>query len=115
MQANLILGLIFALLIAIFSIQNAQSVSLFLFSWRFEISLVVITLGSMALGALLMGIPAYIKQLKLRRRLKSIEKENKDLEERLGVLTNEFEDLRKEKKVMEQTPEGENNIDNQEV
>jgi len=93
MQGNLILGLIFALLIAIFSIQNAGSVSLVFFTWEFETSLVVVILGAVALGVIIMGFFASIKQLKLKREIKKLEKNAKSIELEKEKLANEKMEL----------------------
>ncbi len=79
MQGFLIMGIIFALLIAIFSIQNAVPVSLSFFSWHFDTSLVVVILGAVALGALIMGIFSYVKQFRLKRKVNKLQKSNKEL------------------------------------
>lgn len=81
MQAYLIIALIFALLVAIFSIQNASGVDIRLFHWNFSgISLVLVILGSAAVGAVcafLLGMP---KQLGINRKLKDLQADNQRLQ-----------------------------------
>lgn len=79
MQRNLIIGLFFALLIAVFSIQNSGPVSLVLFKWYFETYLVVVVLGGVVIGALLMGMFSSLKQFSLSRRIKGLKNENEGL------------------------------------
>lgn len=80
MQGTLIIGIIFALLVAVFSIQNAIPVSISFFTWRFETSLVVVVLGGIALGVLMMGLFASFKQFKLKRKIKGLKSETKKIE-----------------------------------
>ena len=79
MQGFLIIGIVFALIIAIFSIQNAVPVSLSFFSWQFNTSLVVVILGAVALGALVMGIFGSIKQFRLKRKMNRLKNSNEEL------------------------------------
>lgn len=65
----LILALVFALIVAVFAVQNAVPVSIRFLAWGFETSLVYVILGSAALGALSAGLPGLFKQLSLRLKL----------------------------------------------
>ena len=53
MQGYLVSALIFALLVAIFAIQNTTVVVINFLMWEFHTSLVLVILGSALLGALL--------------------------------------------------------------
>lgn len=83
MQGTIIFGLIFAILIAIFAIQNASIVALNLLMWKFEISLAVVVLGSIIFGALVIGIFSYFKQFQLRRKNKNLKLEIQSLKDEL--------------------------------
>lgn len=89
MQAYLIIALIFALLVAVFSIQNASGVDIRLFHWHFPgISLVLVIIGSAVTGAVcafLLGMP---KQLVYRRKLKGLLADNQRLQADIEQLRN---------------------------
>src|SRR6056297_2484057 len=94
MQGTIIFGLIFAILIAIFAIQNASIVALNILMWEFEISLAVVVLGSIIFGALVIGIFSYFKQFQLKRR-------NKNLRLEIQSLKEERDKLKEEKRKLE--------------
>lgn len=83
MQGTIIFGLVFAIIIAIFAIQNASIVALNILTWEFEISLAVVVLGSIIFGALVIGIFSYVKQFQLRRKNKNLKLEIQSLKEKL--------------------------------
>ena len=83
MQGTIIFGLIFAILIAIFAIQNASIVALNILMWEFEISLAVVVLGSIIFGALVIGIFSYFKQFQLKRKNRNLKLEIQSLKEEL--------------------------------
>ncbi len=109
MQGYLIIGLIFALLIAVFSIQNAGPVSLSFFNWQFDTSLVVVILGAAALGALAVGIVSYIKQFRLKRKLNRLKNSNKELERANQDLSKQLARIHENNK-----DNNENNFENEE-
>ncbi|THE11737.1 DUF1049 domain-containing protein [Bacillus timonensis] len=74
-QWNLILGLIFALIVAIFAVVNVDSVKVnYVFSYT-EIPLILIILGSALLGGLIVGMFGILRQYKQQRHIKKLEKE----------------------------------------
>ncbi|MCC3357320.1 LapA family protein [Bacillus sp. REN16] len=78
-QWNLILGLIFALIIAIFAVVNVDSVRVnFVFGYT-EIPLILIILGSALLGGLIVGMFGILRQFKQQRQIKKLEKELQQL------------------------------------
>mgnify|MGYP006284252349 FL=1 len=95
MQKNLIVALVFAIIVAIFSIQNAGPVSLLFFGWEFSTSLVVVVLGSAVLGALIMWIISSFKQLKIKKEKKNLRKEINNLNNEKEALESEIKDLEK--------------------
>lgn len=95
MQGTIIFGLIFAILIAIFAIQNASIVALNILIWEFEISLAVVVLGSIIFGALVIGIFSYYKQFQLKRKNKNLKLEIQSLKEELDELKEEKRRLEK--------------------
>ncbi len=101
MQGTLILALVFALFVALFSIQNAVPVSLTLFTWKFQTSLVVVVLGAIALGALIMGLFSSVKQFRLKRENRRL----KDKNEELISINSELEQEIKEIKELKESKE----------
>jgi len=97
MQGFLIVGIVFALLIAIFSIQNAVPVSLSFFSWQFDTSLVVVILGAVAVGALIMGIFSSVKQFRMKRKLNKLQRNNKELEKANKDLSDQLARIHEDK------------------
>jgi len=80
----LISALIFALLIAIFAVINIDSVQVnFLFT-KATLPLILVILGSTLLGGLTVGLLGMIRQIRLQRTVKSLEKQ-------LAELSNEAE------------------------
>lgn len=94
MQGTIIFGLIFAILIAIFAIQNASIVALNILIWKFEISLAVVVLGSIIFGALVIGIFSYFKQFQLRRKNKNLKLEIQSLKDELENKEEEIVELK---------------------
>ncbi len=98
MQALVIAAIIFALCVAVFASQNALPVEIKLILWTVETPLVVIVIVASALGALIMGLPGWIKQFAISirmRKLKSQYNELKTENERLlaeldGYITENF-------------------------
>lgn len=95
---KLVLALLFALLVAIFAVQNAMLVLVGFLHWKFEISLALVILGSTAAGALVVFLLGLVQQVS--RGMKMREYRNKILK-----LETDLEALRRE--VAEPTVEGE--------
>lgn len=74
-QWNLILGLLFALIIAVFAVANVNSVKInYLFGYT-EFPLILIIIGSALLGGLIVGMFGILRQYQLQRKIKKLEKE----------------------------------------
>lgn len=69
----LALTLVFALIVAVFAVQNDVAVSVRFLAWGFETSLVIVILGSAVLGALMVGLPGLFRQLALRLKLREVQ------------------------------------------
>ncbi|MGG3998952.1 LapA family protein [Anoxybacillus kestanbolensis] len=78
-QRNIILGLIFALLVALFSIANIQNVEVNYIVGYFETPLVIVILGSVTLGALIVFLVGGWKFVKMRNYTKKLGKEMEQL------------------------------------
>ena len=96
MQWTVVIGLLFALLVGVFAIQNNIPVTLKFFSWQFETSLAVVAIGGLALGALLIGILGVVNQLKSRMKIRALNNKIKSLEKRLKELKENKEEEIKE-------------------
>lgn len=100
MQITYIIALLFALIVAVFAIQNAQPVTVdFMFN-RFEISLALVILVSVFAGALILGFLGIFRQvkagLKLRdanSKMKRLEQQLKETEDKLNTSQHELSKL----------------------
>ncbi|MCK8818178.1 LapA family protein [Natroniella sulfidigena] len=91
MRLKLILGLLSAIVVAVFAIQNSGVVSLIFFTWSFETSLVIVVFGGLAFGALLMWIFSSIREFKLKKELKKVEEEKRKLVDKNEKLKKKIE------------------------
>ncbi|WP_442598470.1 LapA family protein [Neobacillus sp. D3-1R] len=84
-QWSMILGLIFSLIVAIFAVVNVSSVKVnYLFGYT-EIPLILIIIGSALLGGLVVGMFGILRQYKLQRTIKRLEKEIAELHSKKSV------------------------------
>ncbi len=86
MQTLIIAGLIFALLIAIFASQNAEPVEIEFLFWETNPPLVVVVLVAAILGALIIGLPGWVKQFRqtyivrnLKQKINRLEQDKEEL------------------------------------
>lgn len=86
----IISAFIFALLVAIFAVQNSLPVTVGFFIWSFQTSLVIIIMGAATFGALVILSLASLVQYRMKRNIKQtrhrqgeLEAENSILRERL--------------------------------
>lgn len=89
-MAYLFFAFIFALLVAIFAIQNALPVTISFFAWNVQTSLVIIILGAATFGAMvIVSLATYVQfkqrliQQKSKQRQSELEAEVKTLKTRL--------------------------------
>ena len=74
MSWKFVLSLIFALIVAVFAIQNAESVGVTLLFKKTEISQALIILISAVLGALIVAFLGLISQMKLKAAIRENKK-----------------------------------------
>ncbi|MGB9886855.1 MAG: lipopolysaccharide assembly protein LapA domain-containing protein [Moorellales bacterium] len=80
MQFYLLVVLVFALLVAVFAVQNAGPVDVRFLGWHFpNLSLALLIIGSLILGAFLALIPGLARQASLRRQLRQCRQQNREL------------------------------------
>ena len=104
MLAIAMVALIFAVLVAMFAIQNSALVSISFFKWQLkDISLAIVILGSAAAGALAVGLFTFVREIGLRLSLRScnakldaIAKELNDTREKNVSLGEEVDRLEEE-------------------
>lgn len=98
MQFYLIISLFFALLVAVFAIQNTEVVVIRFITWQFSISLVLVLLGSAIVGALALYFLGLFKQVGAWMKIRQLNNRKNDLETQLKKL---------EKKISEMTEKAE--------
>ena len=110
MQLGLIVGILFAIVAALFAMQNIVPVVVSLGFWSFEGSLALVLLMTLGLGALIAGLvssPAMIRRQwntsKLARQVADLERKLADEARRNEELTAEVARLR-EPLALEATP-----------
>lgn len=94
LEFKFIISLIFAVLVAIFAIQNAGNVEVKFFLANFTISQAVVILGSAIIGAIIVLLLGLIKQIRLNLKIKqltkeidSLKKDNHSLQARIDELS----------------------------
>jgi uncharacterized integral membrane protein len=102
MQLNFILLLIVSIFIAIFAIQNGETVSIDLFFMKREMSQALVILASVGLGALVTGVLSTFGKVKkirenkgLSKKLKALEAEHQTVSTKLETAIAENEELKK--------------------
>lgn len=93
MELKFIVSLIFAILVAIFAIQNAGSVDVKFFFSEFRISQAVVILASTIIGAIIVVLLGLIKQIKQNLKIKHLTKEIDSLKSENSLLQNRIEEL----------------------
>src|SRR5690606_2777968 len=72
-QLLLVIALLFALAVAVFAVQNAESISFRLCGWQSETSLVFVVLAAAAAGAVAAGLVGLVKQIKSSLRIRQLQ------------------------------------------
>ena len=91
MMLMLVLALTFAVLVAVFAMQNSSTVLVSFLAWEISTSLAVVILAAAALGALIAGSLGLVKQVEMGLRMRG-------LQAKLTKLQGELEALRRKKK-----------------
>ncbi|MCL4516922.1 MAG: LapA family protein [Firmicutes bacterium] len=89
LQIRLILALAFAMVIALFAVQNAATVEVKFLVWHFRTTLVIVILASTAVGTLVVGLLGFFKQVRLGYRLHGAQGQVSRLQELLGETNRE--------------------------
>lgn len=83
-QWNMLLGIIFALIVAIFAVINVDPVSVNYLFGEGQWPLILVILISVLLGGLIIGSAGIIRIYALQRKIKTLEKEKRELEVKSG-------------------------------
>lgn len=83
--ARVIATLLFATAVGVFAVQNGQAVELRLFSWRASVSLALVLLGALTVGAVAVGVPGFLRLARLSRRLREQAERVRRLEAELAA------------------------------
>ncbi len=107
MQGYLVLTLIFAIIVALFAIQNTTVVVIKFLVWEANISLVLVILGAVAAGAIMLFLINLVKQIGINRERKELTRQNTRLmkeKEELEKLLSDKDSIieEKEKALQEQ-------------
>lgn len=82
-QWTLIIGLLFAILIAVFSVVNVRPVSVSFLFTQVQMPLVLVILGSALIGAIISGSVALFKRMAYQKEIKMLKAEIAEKEELL--------------------------------
>ncbi len=91
MQLYLISALLFSLIVAVFAVQNTETVIVKFLTFQFPISLVLVILGSAVIGALTLyflslfsKVSSWMKIRQLNQHKKQLEQQIQELEQKLS-------------------------------
>ncbi|MBT2643657.1 DUF1049 domain-containing protein [Bacillus sp. ISL-41] len=83
-QWTLLLGLAFALIVAVFAVINVDPVTVNYLFGESEWPLILVILGSVLMGGIIVGSVGLFRMFVLQREVKSLRKKNNSLEEQLA-------------------------------
>lgn len=83
-QWTLLLGLAFALIVAVFAVINVDSVTVNYLFGESEWPLILVILGSVLMGGIIVGSVGLFRMFVLQREVKSLRKKNETLEEQMA-------------------------------
>ncbi|HCX63912.1 MAG TPA: hypothetical protein DHN33_01695 [Eubacteriaceae bacterium] len=89
MQAGFILAIVFAILVTIFALQNAQAIAVNFLFFSGEASLALVILISVGVGAIILGMFNLYSKYKNRKTIKELRVQMKEMQKQLD----EYEDL----------------------
>jgi uncharacterized integral membrane protein len=106
MQLYLVGALIFAVIVALFAVQNTTMVAISFLFWEFKISLVLVILGAAAIGALCVFLVGTFKNFGAWRKQKELEGKNKLLSQKVDELEYKLKEIKEKEETL-------NNINNE--
>ncbi|HAE63173.1 MAG TPA: hypothetical protein DCG38_12715 [Eubacteriaceae bacterium] len=93
MQAGFIVSILFAIIVTVFALQNAQPVDVKFFTFHGQASLALVILISVAFGAAILGVFNFYGRLKYSREVKKLQKKVTALESDLESCISEKDAL----------------------
>jgi len=97
MQRGLVTGLILGIILVVFALQNAISVSVKFLIWRIpEIPLVLLLLSAILIGVVLSALSSYPAKQRLKKDNRQLKERIDELEEQLLEYRQDLEDLEQE-------------------
>lgn len=102
MQVGVILAIVFAILISIFALQNAQPVDIQFLTLEGEASLALVILISVAVGAAILGMLNLYSRLKTGKSMKKLDKEKEELKKERATLKEKIGTLQKQYDALEE-------------
>lgn len=101
MDWKFVLALVFALIVAVFALQNAGAVDISFLTMELSISQALVILISAAFGALVVLLLSLVRWIKCQSKIKSQTKTISSLEQENKVLKLKLEELPVDKKIIE--------------
>lgn len=89
-QGMFIVSLVFAIIITIFALTNANPVVINLLFYKFEASQALVIFISAALGAVIVASLGLVNQIKLKSQIKTLHKANEELSSKISSLSTEL-------------------------
>lgn len=105
MDWKFVLALIFALIVAIFALQNASAVDISFLTFELSMSQALVILISAAFGAFAVLLLSLVRWIKYQSKLKSSAKTISALEQENGLLKIRLEQYTANKEQLPETPE----------
>lgn len=106
MQVGVILAIVFAILISIFALQNAQPVDIKFLTLEGEASLALVILISVAVGAAILGMLNLYSRLKTGKSMKKLDKEKEELKKERTQLNEKINSLQEQYDALEEQLSG---------
>jgi lipopolysaccharide assembly protein A len=108
MDWKFVLALIFALIVAVFALQNAGAVDISFVTMELSISQALVILISAAFGALVVLLLSLVRWIKCQAKIKSSAKTISALEQEIKQLKMKLEDYTVQKEPLSEPAEGSN-------
>ena len=88
-QWTLIFALIFALLMALFAVVNVEAVQVNYMFGTAQLPLIIVIVGSTLLGGLIVGLFGIIRQYRLQKQIKTLNKKIQEYENQAAAIPTE--------------------------
>lgn len=96
MQLGLIVGIVFAIVAALFAMQNIAPVTVTVGFWSFEGSLALVLLATLGLGALIAGLVSSPAMIRRQWNVARLTRQVDDLERKLAEAERHYDEARAE-------------------